>query len=667
MNVYEHLARWRGGERPGPLRLHLVLTERCNLRCLSCFMGQTPTREREREVPDAVLLRLVEDGIRMGVREIYLVGGEVFVRRDVTLALMERIKAAGLFGDLTTNGTLIDDDAARRIVEMGWDRLQVSIDGPTAALNDAIRPPAGSFDRVMASLGRLAAWKERAGSPLPAVTVSTVVSNRNSRHLPDLVRLAAGIGAVGIAFQSLKDGMSEQAPGMMLSPGERGELQPRVLEAMALADAHHLDTNLGDFLETPIVENIGRLDRVMRGDVHDVEDPFFRAHCFVPWYYVVVHFDGRVSPCWEWTGEGMGDARTATLEEIWHGPLFERFRREFGRKQVPDHCAQCCLGYLDHTRWLREMGLLAAGNHREALKVAERLLATRPHHAPSAEVKARCLYHLGRGAEARAWLLEVAGTWPPDALAHLTHLLDVPALFRDRTALSGLATRLLERLGPERLAGQGGRLLPDLALALAEAGRCGEALELLGRGETAGQGREPKAVRARIAALYGGGRRDEARAWLREAIGDADQGSPESRAELLFHAHRARDEEAVVEGADALLAADPDLPYAHWIRAAALGKLGRIRDARRGCEAALRALATRPGPFEDAVHDTLAELALKEGDAESALAHAQRALALDPHRPGTLRLLRQAQARLDRRRTRRGGERGDRPDPPRGR
>ncbi len=649
--MYPHLLRWRNGEKAGPRRVHLVLTERCNLHCLSCFMGQTPAQNREKEVPDELLLRLVEDAIRLGAEEVYLVGGEVFVRRELTLALMEKVKKAGLRGDLTTNATLIDEDGARRIVEMGWDRLQVSIDGPTPALNDAIRPPAGSLLRTLRGVERIQAWKERLGVTLPVLSMSTVLSNRNFQHLPALVDLAARIGVRDLAIQSLKDQMSEEAPGMMLGEKEKEELPIHIHEAITRAEAHRLATNLGNFLENSIVSHIGKLNRVMEDDVHDVEDPFFRSHCFVPWYYLVLHYDGRVSPCWEWAGEELGNARHQSLEEIWYGEGFERFRREFQAKKVPEHCAQCCLGYLDHTRWLREMGLLHAGNHREALNVAEKLLARRPFHAASVEVKARALYLLGRHQEGGEWIMESAKGFPGDGMAEIAYLLDVPRDFDDRKTLNATVEVFLNRLSSSEQVKCARHLLP----ALASSSRHQEVLSLAQAFEEAHS--ENPSVRAEGAvldALYGLNRPQEARARLLEGVGNPNLDTPSARAELLFIAHRHRDSDGVLIAAEKLLASHPQEPFARWMRAAALGKKGQHRAAREECLAALTSPVSHSSPFHDAVYDTLAELAWLAGNDEEAAQWCQKALEINPARPGTLRLQEGVERRLKRKEARRG-------------
>ena len=605
MTEVDRLLAWRRGDRPGPQRLHLVLTERCNLRCLSCHGGAvTPPRD---EVPDERLLSAVHQAIELGTEEIYLVGGEVFVRRALTLRLMGAIKRAGLRGDLTTNGTGLDAATVRRIVAMGWDRLQVSLDGANAATNDALRPPAGTHDAVIAGLRRIQRRKRRVDSDLPRVALTTVLTRHNVNQMSALVDLAADHGADEITFQSLKD-MSPHCTEMHVPAADLPALDAAAGEAQRRAAARGLLTNAGNFRQATVVDSIGRLDRVMRRDVHDLGDPVLGSHCFVPWTTLVVHVNGRVSPCWEWDGPELGNLREQELAAIWHGAVFRSWRETFAARRVPAHCAQCCLGFVDHTRWIRLTGLLQDGQYREALALADGLLAEDPRHRDATDAKAAALFALGRADEAEAWIREQVGR-----------------------AAEGL-----------------GRSPAFLLAPLGDAGRHGAVLELaeeLLEDEVPRRGAARAALQARIRALYALDRSDEARGVLRRAT-DATEGDVDAAAELLFEAHRARGRGVVIELATTLLERSPDQPFALWIRGAARGKLGETAAALTDVTAALEAPSLRLTGFEDAIHDTLAELHLQAGDPERARDHALRALALCPGKPESLTTLAKAKARL---------------------
>jgi MoaA/NifB/PqqE/SkfB family radical SAM enzyme len=88
-------------------------------------------------------------------------GGEPLMRPDIfDIALYAA--GRGLRVALATNGTLIDEHTAGRIVEAGIRRVAVSLDGATAATHDVFRALPGSFDQAVRGIRRLRARGERA-------------------------------------------------------------------------------------------------------------------------------------------------------------------------------------------------------------------------------------------------------------------------------------------------------------------------------------------------------------------------------------------------------------------------------------------------------------------------------------------------------------------------
>ena len=106
----------------------------------------------------------------------------------------------------------------------------------------------------------------------------------------------------------------------------------------------------------------------------------------------------------------------------------------------------------------------------------------------------------------------------------------------------------------------------------------------------------------------------------------------------------------MIQLASALLERTPGQPFALWVRGAARGKLGETAEALDDVTAALSAPSAHLTGFEDALHDTLAELYLQDGDPERAAEHARRALALNPDKPESLRTLEKTRAKLSQRR-----------------
>ncbi len=131
----------------------------CNLQCTHCFISCSPTNTTHGMMTLEQVRAHLRDAEALGVREYYFTGGEPFLNRDL-LAMIEAALVQGPVSVLT-NGVLIRHDTAahlRRLAdgsEYSLD-LRISLDGWDAATNDPVRG-AGTFDRILAGVGHLAA------------------------------------------------------------------------------------------------------------------------------------------------------------------------------------------------------------------------------------------------------------------------------------------------------------------------------------------------------------------------------------------------------------------------------------------------------------------------------------------------------------------------------
>ena len=105
-----------------------------------------------------------------------------------SLELIEAASALRLPTAIATNGTRIAA-AAERLVQAPMFLLQLSIDGPDAALHNQARPGVGGADNfadIQAALAAVGEAKRAHGSTLPLVASLTTISQTNFRHLVDI-------------------------------------------------------------------------------------------------------------------------------------------------------------------------------------------------------------------------------------------------------------------------------------------------------------------------------------------------------------------------------------------------------------------------------------------------------------------------------------------------
>ena len=118
------------------------LTDRCNLSCTHCYNKSGPGRSTEGELTTAEALDVIDDLADMGSPLILFTGGEPLMRADIW-DLARHAKSRGLKMALSTNGTLITPEIARRIRDSGIEYAGISLDGAKAETHDRFRHSSG--------------------------------------------------------------------------------------------------------------------------------------------------------------------------------------------------------------------------------------------------------------------------------------------------------------------------------------------------------------------------------------------------------------------------------------------------------------------------------------------------------------------------------------------
>lgn len=188
-------------------RLHLYLTEACNLRCRHCGVAGGAAAAVQLE---ADLVRgLIDQAVAGGAEGVAFGGGEPFLHRDL-LALLT-YAAPRLKTLLATNALLVDDAAAAALARLGV-IVQVSLDGPDAATHDCIRG-AGAFARAWRGVEAL----QRAGIG-ERLALNVTLLRPNIGLLPEIVALAERRGISGVRFTALQRMGRAAAQWAVLAP-----------------------------------------------------------------------------------------------------------------------------------------------------------------------------------------------------------------------------------------------------------------------------------------------------------------------------------------------------------------------------------------------------------------------------------------------------------------
>jgi len=123
------------------------LTRTCNLKCVHCYTDSC-AKKYDDELSTEQCKTVLNDLGEFKVPAVLFSGGEPLVRPDV-FELAEHARARNLHVVLSTNGTLIDAEKARRLKQLEFSYVGISLDSADPLVHDEFRGAKGAFDRAM--------------------------------------------------------------------------------------------------------------------------------------------------------------------------------------------------------------------------------------------------------------------------------------------------------------------------------------------------------------------------------------------------------------------------------------------------------------------------------------------------------------------------------------
>src|SRR6195952_869443 len=200
-----------------PICLTWELTYACNLSCVHCLSSSG--RRDPNELTTAEAKAVIDELERMQVFYVNIGGGEPTVRPDFW-ELVDYATEHHVGVKFSTNGIKITPEVARRLAGSDYVDVQISLDGATAEVNDAVRG-AGSYDTALRAMQNLydAGFK--------GFKISVVMTRRHVAQLD--------------AFKAIADRFDAQLRITRLRPSGRGggawdELHPTAEQQPVLYD-----------------------------------------------------------------------------------------------------------------------------------------------------------------------------------------------------------------------------------------------------------------------------------------------------------------------------------------------------------------------------------------------------------------------------------------------
>jgi len=341
-----------------PVHAVWEITLACDLKCGHC--GSRAGARRPDELSTAECLEVVDALAALGTREVTLIGGEAYLRRDFA-EIIAAVTAAGMQCTLQSGGRNLSDERIAAAVAAGLTSAGISLDG-LQPLHDELRGVPGSFDAAVGALRRLHASGVR-------TSVNTQISARVLDQLDALLDVIIETGATHWQVQlTVPMGRAGDHPELILQPHQMLQVMPLLAALYRRAAQNGVLLQIGNN-----VGYFGPHEGMLRGN--GLESLHYGG-CLGGSNTMGIEADGKVKGCpslptASYTG---GNVREMDLTAIWWDTPELSFARE-RRVEQWGFCKGCY--YADVCRggctWMAHSLLDRPGNnpfcHHRALEL----------------------------------------------------------------------------------------------------------------------------------------------------------------------------------------------------------------------------------------------------------------------------------------------------------
>ena len=266
-----------------PLEIMVELTSWCNYTCKMCIKNFVTNKERI-NMPLELVKKIADNAREMNVASLWIgAGSECLIHPEAKEALDILLSVPTLDSTLLTNGSCLNEDIARLLIDKNCKNVSVSLDASRKDTYKAIR--GGDLTHVEKNIDRLLSM--RGNNDFPRLRVSMVKMEDNVDQREEFLQKWEGKADI-IDYQNLieyKDNDKQRRVGFY--------------------------------------ENFSCLD------------PFRRLY---------VNYDGNIYPCCMpgfLEGHYLGNIKEITLMEAWNGAVMDKLRDELRSGKLSENCIRC--------------------------------------------------------------------------------------------------------------------------------------------------------------------------------------------------------------------------------------------------------------------------------------------------------------------------------------
>ncbi len=304
-----------------PITMDIEPTTGCNFRCTMCqvsspnFISKNMNFETFKKTIDdnKQLLKIKLQGM-----------GEPLVNNNF-YEMVEYASSYGIVSEITTNGSLLNENNINKLLRSNLSRITVSIDGASSEVFQKIRVKS-NFETVVSNCKNLVRlFKKKIIRP--EISAWCVVQNDNVEEFEEIFSICKEIGFDKLTYQFHLSGWGKS---------EWDEI------------------NRSKKIEIDLIkEKIEKIKK--RGELEGLEVNIFeenllsfKKQCVWPWESSYISKTGDVVPCCIIGDEkvvSFGNIKDSSFKDIWNSQKYKNFRSDIKNNKIPNYCKNCYQEY----------------------------------------------------------------------------------------------------------------------------------------------------------------------------------------------------------------------------------------------------------------------------------------------------------------------------------
>jgi len=331
----------------GPQTIVFDPYHRCNIKCKHCFVHNPkihhPQEFLDRKFDYNIFKGIIDDATELKVDGIILQGDGEPLLYDKFFDMLRYARSKDIGVSFFTNGSLIGENKAREIVDLGIREIYCSFPAGIPKIYELVTTSGNQeiFHTIVKNLKRLMQIKRESNKRDPRLTMTHVIHTLNHHELIDMAKTDVEIGADAARFYLIR--LDDNNKHLKLSDRELEVIKRDLPIAARVFRENNID----------FVDNIKfQLEHYDNNTGAWSKDIFLKEGCTIGWYFCLIPALYDVSMCCHL--RTVGWLNRQSFKELWNSREYRRYRiqakflrdnKDFtfpnGVKLYDEHCEHC--------------------------------------------------------------------------------------------------------------------------------------------------------------------------------------------------------------------------------------------------------------------------------------------------------------------------------------